>query len=100
MAGLAELAGQQWRTVVASDPRKVLSFKTEIEEEATLWIVNLSAQAQSVDMTELVNPARAQLNVLDADTMGKATKSGVRSVAMVSAQLELSPFAVARVHTS
>lgn len=100
VAGLAELAGQQWRTVVASDPRKVLSFKTEIEEEATLWIVNLSAQAQSVDMTELVNPARAQLNVLDADTMGKATKSGVRSVAMVSAQLELSPFAVARVHTS
>ncbi len=59
VAALAELAGQQWRAVVASDPSKVLSFKTENEEEATLWIVNLSAQAQSVDMTELVSPARA-----------------------------------------
>jgi hypothetical protein len=94
------VAGLLWLTVVASYPRNVLSLNNEIEEEATLWIVNVSAQAQSVDMTELVNPARAQLNVLDADTMGKATKSGVRSVAMVSAQLELSPFAVARVHTS
>lgn len=100
VAGLAELAGQQCRTVVASHPSKIMSFRTEIEEEATLWIVNLSAQAQSVDMTELVSPARAQLNVLDADTMGTATKSGVRSAALVSAQLQLSPFAVARVHTS
>jgi hypothetical protein len=100
VAGLAELAGQQCRTVVSSHPQKVMSFRAEAEKEATLWIVNLSAQALTVDMSELVNPARAQLNVLDGDTMRKATKSGVQSVGIVKAQLRLSPFAVARVHTS
>lgn len=100
VAGLAELAGQQWRAVVASHPQKVMSFRTEAEKEATLWIVNLSAQALTVDMSELVNPARAQLNVLDGNTMRKATKSGVKLVGIVRAQLRLTPFAVARVHTS
>ncbi|MEK1932128.1 MAG: hypothetical protein AAAC47_20580 [Pararhizobium sp.] len=100
VAGLAELAGQQCRTVVASHPQKVMSFRTEIEKEATLWIVNLGAHALTVDMSELVNPTRAQLIVLDGDTMRKATKSGVKSVGIVRAQLRLSPFAVARVHTA
>ncbi|CAN7590673.1 hypothetical protein LJR235_004265 [Pararhizobium sp. LjRoot235] len=100
VAGLAELAGQQWRAVVASHPQKVMSFRTETEKEATLWIVNLSDQALTVDMSELVDPARAQLDVLDGDTMRKATKSGVKSVGIVRAQLRLSPFAVALVHTS
>ncbi|MCV9966788.1 hypothetical protein OIU34_33535 [Pararhizobium sp. BT-229] len=51
--GLAELAGQNWQAVTSSDPGKVMAFMIKTVVGRTTWIVNLTAEEQSVDATQL-----------------------------------------------
>ncbi|OBZ94873.1 hypothetical protein ADU59_13755 [Pararhizobium polonicum] len=55
--GLAQLAGQKWQTVVTSEPGKVLAFQVETAAGRAIWIVNLSAEKQSVDTEQLGIPS-------------------------------------------
>lgn len=59
--GLAGIAGHQWQAITSSDPGKVLAFTVEIETGRTAWIVNLTAQKQSVDIELGAHPMQRQL---------------------------------------
>lgn len=51
--GLAELAGQQWHAVNSSAPGKVMAFTVKTVAGGTTWIVNLTAEEQSIDAMQL-----------------------------------------------
>jgi hypothetical protein len=55
--GLAQLAGQTWHAVVSSEPGRVLAFQVETAAGHVIWIVNLSAEKQSVDTEQLGIPS-------------------------------------------
>lgn len=47
--GLAESAGQKWQAVTSSAPGKVVAFMVETAVGETVWIVNLTADEQSIE---------------------------------------------------
>jgi hypothetical protein len=51
--GLAECAGQKWQAVTSSAPAKVMAFTVKTGAGGTIWIVNLTAEEQSIDATQL-----------------------------------------------
>jgi hypothetical protein len=59
--GLADLAGQRWQAVTSSAPGKVLAFTVETATGRTAWIVNLTAQEQSVETQLGIHHVRANL---------------------------------------
>ncbi|WP_455274629.1 D-apionate lactonase [Rhizobium herbae] len=53
LRGLAELAEQKWQAVTSSEPGKVLAFMVKTATGGIVWIVNLTAEEQSVDTGQL-----------------------------------------------
>ncbi|WP_283193093.1 hypothetical protein [Rhizobium sp. AN80A] len=50
---LAGLAGAEWRECISSNPSHVLAFATKTAAGATLWIINITANDQEVDLGSL-----------------------------------------------
>lgn len=68
--GLAELAGQRWQAVTSSAPDKVLAFTVEAAAGGVAWIINLAADEQSIDTTQLgLSVPRTRLAPFDAITV-------------------------------
>lgn len=50
---LADLAGRPWHAVASSDSAKVLAFAVEGPSRTALWVVNLTAENQSINAADL-----------------------------------------------
>ncbi|WP_428425578.1 D-apionate lactonase [Pararhizobium sp.] len=47
--GLAEIAGEKWQAITSSAPGKVLAFIVKTTGGGTVWIINLTAEKQSIE---------------------------------------------------
>jgi hypothetical protein len=68
---LAEIAGQGWHAITSSAPGKVMAFRVGTVAPGAAWIINLTAQEQSIDITQLgMSSPRTHLAPFEATCIG------------------------------
>ncbi|KQQ78005.1 hypothetical protein ASF70_01895 [Rhizobium sp. Leaf321] len=61
---LAGLAGRTWKQCISSDPTRLLCFEAQVSETSSLWLINITAEPVTVDLTEWAGSDHCRAGVL------------------------------------